>query len=88
MNTLKRKGPRTEPCGTPELARKDCERMNNNEIIDSVTHFLYGYNNLIYEFTINNVDNILNVFLPLITNFFYLQHWKLLEARGEYKYKV
>jgi hypothetical protein len=34
MNTLKRKGPRTEPCGTPELAGKDCERMpdNNNSI--------------------------------------------------------
>jgi hypothetical protein len=48
MNTLKRKGPRTEPCGTPELARKDCERMpdtrtrdnnNTNNDLDEIEQF-------------------------------------------------
>jgi hypothetical protein len=29
---LKRRGPRTEPCGTPEVTRKDCERVINNSI--------------------------------------------------------
>jgi hypothetical protein len=27
MNTLKRKGPRTEPCGTPEVTLKGRERV-------------------------------------------------------------
>jgi hypothetical protein len=43
MNTLKRKGPRTEPCGTQEVTLKGSERVpeiqtrhNNNNVIYTI----------------------------------------------------